>query len=57
MIEDDLNRAGLSKINNDRISTLLIQNENSMIEMTNEQSRYVRKWFLFIAILALSLSE
>ncbi|CAF4615540.1 unnamed protein product [Rotaria sp. Silwood2] len=55
MLESDINQAGLSKINHDRISKLLIRHENPMIEMMNEQSKYVRKWFLFIAVFALIL--
>ncbi|CAF3225962.1 unnamed protein product, partial [Rotaria sp. Silwood2] len=57
MLESDINQAGLSKINHDRISKLLIRHENPMIEMMNEQSKYVRKWFLFIAVFALILSK
>ncbi|CAF4650358.1 unnamed protein product [Rotaria sp. Silwood1] len=56
MFENDINQAGLSQINHDRISKLLIYHENPMIKMMNEQSRYIRKWFLFIAILALCLN-
>ncbi|CAF2041332.1 unnamed protein product [Rotaria magnacalcarata] len=56
MLEDDINRAGLSRVNNDRLLELLTVLENPLIEKTNEQSRYVRKWFLFIAVFALCLN-
>jgi hypothetical protein len=57
MEEIDINRAGLSHVNDDRIAALLTLRENPMVKQMNEQSRYVRKWFIFIAIFALSLSK
>ncbi|CAF1171460.1 unnamed protein product [Rotaria sordida] len=56
MLESDINQAGLSYVNHDRILKLLINHKNPMIEMMNEQSRYIRKWFLFIAVFALCLN-
>lgn len=57
MSEDEINLAGLSQLNKERLLKLLAVQENSTIETTNQQSRYARKWFLFIATLAISLSN
>lgn len=46
---DEITRAGLIEIYSHR--------ENPHFEFVDIQSRYIRKWFVFIAILALSLRK
>ena len=49
MLSDEIRRAGLTDVYSHRTT--------SHFQRVDVQSRYVRKWFVFIAILALSLRE
>ena len=57
MSEEEIRRAGFSRSHEERLAALHSHQDDPILQLTNQQSRYTRKWFLFIAIFALSLRE